>query len=431
MSGVIQRARERRFNPARVPLTSYGHELVRWALEYVAAAEQRRRRRTQAAEALHRDAVSALVSDLAYCLIDGANERLTVELSKQRLGPKQRRAPFMTEAFADVVRLMAREDVAMVDLTLGTRTPFGNVRSTIAPGSALRETIDRLGLRYEDFSRNRQHSGPPVVLRGPKRAVNVGEKVERRAEELPLPDTPEAKALVAEMEAINDWIAEADIDWGGERRIDLGNRHLRRIFNNGSLREGGRLYGGFWQQLTTSQRLGGIWIEQSNVVQLDFAQFGLHIAYAEVGVEPPPGDLYEIPGYQSWRSEVKAIINALLCADHLPRRFPPGTRGGIPKSRSFANVLEDITRKHGAVAKLFGTSAAMRTMYLESQMLVRALLRLQAQRIVALPIHDCLLVGRGDHHAAQLAMEEACLEVAGVSVAVETEAEGSHPSADN
>lgn len=362
--------------------------------------------------------MTALVCDLAYSYLDREGERLTVELSKQRLAPGQRRAPFMTERFADLVRFMAREDIGLVDLERGRYTPFGGVRSTISAGRFLKASIDALGLDYNDFGRDRKVE-PVLELRGRKEPKVIEGAVVMRAPRLPLPDTPEVRRLTEEITRINDWIWDADIQWVGEARVDIGYRHLKRIFNNGSLEQGGRLYGGFWQPISLEHRLDGILLEGERVVQLDFAQFGLRMAYAAVGSTPPPGDLYEISGLSGYRQEVKAIINALLCSEKVPTRFPQRTRGRIPRSRSFRMVYQAIARQHAPIVPLFGSGAAFRTMYLESQVAVRALLRLQAEGIVALPVHDALLVAHIHHQTAKSAMEAASEEVTGYRCEVE------------
>jgi len=60
-------------------------------------------------------------------------------------------------------------------------------------------------------------------------------------------------------------------------------------------------------------------------------------------------------------------------------------------------------------------------MNLESQVLVAALLRLKDQGVVALPIHDCILVGEHRLGVARGALEEASAAVLGQCLRVEVE----------
>jgi hypothetical protein len=45
------------------------------------------------------------------------------------------------------------------------------------------------------------------------------------------------------MEKINAYLRDADICYQGEKDIDDSRVELKRIFNNGSFEQGGRLYG--------------------------------------------------------------------------------------------------------------------------------------------------------------------------------------------
>lgn len=241
---------------------------------------------------------------------------------------------------------------------------------------------------------------------------------------LAVPDTPQTRQLRAEMVAINEWIAEADLRWAGcevSDDVDLGQRYLRRIFNDDSLERGGRLFHGFWQELKKDARQELLRIEGRPVASLDFAQLAIRIAYAQVGVDPPKGDLYVVPGVGSSREGVKKVFNALLAADRLPTRMPQGTRQLFPRWVKVGDVIGAISLRHPSLIPLFGTAQALVHQNMESGVVVRALLALKEQGVVALPIHDCLLVK--DEHAqlGQRALEEAFLEITGVKGRVEVE----------
>src|SRR5262249_53748700 len=82
---------------------------------------------------------------------------------------------------------------------------------------------------------------------------------------------------------------------------------------------GGRLHGGFWIGLKSSRRRH-IRIDGEPVVLLDFRSMSPRLAYAQKGLEPPEGDLYDvsdrIPVYdplnEDHRDVVKKGLNALL-----------------------------------------------------------------------------------------------------------------------
>jgi hypothetical protein len=77
--------------------------------------------------------------------------------------------------------------------------------------------------------------------------------------------------------------------------------------------QGGRLYGGFWQNLKTERRRN-IRINGEPVAVLDYGSMFTRLAYAEVGAVPPEGDLYVIPGLEGYRSGVKLAMRVRPCS---------------------------------------------------------------------------------------------------------------------
>lgn len=416
--------KDRLFNPSRIPVTDEARQLVGEALALLGSVEGRQKRRRTKDQAIHERAVSALVCALAHRYLHEPTGWLAVELSKGALSASKRRAPFMTEQFAKLVKSLAAPEVGLAELRKGDQQSFGGRRSTIRASSSLGQRIDELAMEFSDFGRDPALLGEPLELRTEKVKKFLGGKVVLKADKLRLPDNEQVTRMRLQIQEINSWIATANLGWHGdalEDKVDVGKRFLKRIFNNGSLGAGGRLYGGFWQPLASSARLSSILIDDELVVSLDFAQSALRMAYAHVGAEPPPGDLYAISGLRSYRGETKRIINALLSSGEVHTRFPRQTRGTMPKSWKFERVYSAIARHHEPITPLFGSSSGLRFMYQESEILIRTLLRLKSMGIIALPIHDCVLVARKNGEAAKAVMEESFREVMGVPGVVEME----------
>lgn len=410
--------RDRAFAPYRIPTTDEARQLVAEVLSRLQESDDRRRRRKSEAQAIHERATSALVCDLAYRSLGEPEGWLTVELTKALLSPSKRRAPFMTEQFASLVKAFAA--CGLVDMELGDSHVLGR-RTTIRASNALQHRIAELEIDFDSFGRDPAFKGDPLELRGPKTKQFIAGKVVFKADKLPLPATAEVEHVRRQMEEINAWLAEADLSWQGSKKLDPSLRFLKRIFNNGSMELGGRLDGGFWQQAPSNQRCTGILIDREPIASLDFAQSAMRMAYAQMGAEPPEGDLYNVPGLFPWRRETKQILNALMSADSERTRFPKNSRGDIPRSWKFEEVYRFIARHHAAIEPLFGTGAGLRFMYQESEILIRVLLRLKAEEIVALPIHDCVLVPSSAKDIAKEAMEACFLEVTGIQGVVEIE----------
>lgn len=418
------RPKERMFNPARIAVTDEARRLVAEVLGTIKAVEDRQKARRPRDQVIHDLAVSALVCGLTYQYIHEPEGWLIVEMSKSALAPRRRRAPFMTERFPALVKLLASPEVALLDLQLGDKQSIGGRRTTVRASATLGAKVRDLGLSYSDFSRDPLLRGAPLELRSAKRKQFINGKVVFKADKLPLPDSPLVARLREEMNEINGWIAAANVSWYADAfadKVDTSRRFLKRIFNNGSFEAGGRLNGGFWQHLSSSDRRAGLTIDDQDVVSLDFAQSALRMAYAEAGVEPPVGDLYLVRGLESYRDEVKQIINALLCDDSPRHRFPRGARGRLPKHWKFERAYYAIARHHGPIVHLFGSSRGLRYMYQESQILIRTLSELKSKGIVALPVHDCVLVASSHGLTAKSVMERAFKEITGAPGMVEME----------
>ncbi len=270
-----------------------------------------------------------------------------------------------------------------------------------------------------------------------------------RAVVLDYDDTTETIIMTQRMLAINDWIGQADLvvdeavsDAAGRHPVSE-NRHLRRLFAEGRFDRGGRLYGGFWQDLGKTMRSGpAIRIGGEDSVELDLADTAPRILYGMVGVEPHWNDAYAVPHYGHCRDGIKKIFAALLFAKGRLTRMPPGAAKLFPpvldfpartdkdagwqrraEARQIAEISRCIASHHKPVKHLFCTGIGPAVEYRESEILIEILLRLKARRIVALPIHDSVLVAQSALPAAACVMAETFREMAGVPAAVTVKGE--------
>jgi hypothetical protein len=333
-----------------------------------------------------------------------------VPLARSALASKARPAPFMTKAFASTAKQL--HDAGVANLQIGLKTQLGGVLSTARAGPWLLEQLESGEFDFADIGRDPELLGDPIVLRA--------SKVRGEAETLPLPDSPKVRQLLQQMRTINAWIALADIQWAGEP-IDAGQRHLTRIFNDGSFQRGGRLFGGFWISLSKQERLRHLRIENEPVASLDFAEAAVRMAYGLAGAQPPEGDLYQLSGVSGTREGVKQVLNAALASSKPLERFPMGTRSHFPRWVSFDKVRNAIAQRHPALVPLFGSALALLFQHLESQVIVRSLLRLREMGVVALPVHDSLLVGLSHVTTASEVLKDSFKQLTGVEASVKVE----------
>lgn len=230
-------------------------------------------------------------------------------------------------------------------------------------------------------------------------------------------DTPQTRQMREEMSVINGAFRDAEITLHGKLQ---GPVHLVRMFRTDHPSSErfdlhGRIFGGFWQYLPRNQRQG-IRLNGQSIVELDFSSMFPRLAYIEVGEEPPDGDLYAGVGLP--REAAKISMAALLWRNGPMQRLPDKLKELLEPGWNGNRVTAALALKHPAISGMFGTGCGLRLAYLESRVLVSALLKLIRKDIVALPMHDGLFCERGNEAACRTAMEEASEEVLGVRLPV-------------
>jgi len=415
--------KDTRLNPSRLPSSDRARTLVtevrNQLLGYEAKFCTRKRARRKADQQRFDRIVTAIVCDLVHGALTSPSAWRHVPLSKRKPALKAAGAEFMTEARIDIIRWMSAPEMDWLELRKAAqvRNPFGGQQSTIRASARLRRYMEDREIGLEDLGRDPELLGDPVILRSPK--------LKGKTKTLPVPEGEPAATFRSELLRLNDWLARADIVCDGHdehgRPRDTGDRWLRRIFNNGRLDEGGRLYGGFWQSMGKDARIEDLFIGEEPVVSLDFGQCAINIAYAQQGARPPAGDLYAVPGLERHREGVKALLNALLHSPKALGRFPRGTRQWFPKRFKVEDVVERVISHHSAIRPLLHSGFGMRGFFIESQILMRCLLDLMERGIVALPIHDCLVVPLPAANIAREVMQASFREIAGALNDVEVD----------
>lgn len=383
--------KDTRFNPSRIPISDAAKAIVAdvrgQLLNYEKRFYPRVRARRQADQERFDRMVRAIVCDLMHAgLVDPQGWR-HVSLSKRHSATDGVGAWFMTADRIKIIQWMASPEMRWLELEKGRHAPyFGGEQTRIRADWRLKVRMGEQSIGFEDIGHDPAFMGDPIVLKS--------EKVRKRAKRLPVPPGEPTETYRAEMLRINEALAQADIicfQGEGERERDTGDRWLRRIFNNGRLDHGGRLYGGFWQQMSAGHRVDRIELSGEQVVSLDFGQCGVRIAYGLAGAQPPEGDLYCVPRLTHARDGVKVVLNAMLASSKKLTRKPAGSTKHFPRRWSMRDIEECIFDHHRALRDICYTGLAWTLQYIESRVLIQAMLELLDKGISVLPIHDCLL----------------------------------------
>jgi len=190
---------------------------------------------------------------------------------------------------------------------------------------------------------------------------------------------------------LDEW---ADKDDYRSCYLDKSQILLRRVFNNGDWRQGGRFYGAWWHNIPKDYRKR-ITINGKETIELDYSSMHPTMLYARAG---------EMLGFDPYvlvcgidREWGKVGFNALLNVSE--DKWPKAPKGFKEVSRkvdiSWQEFLRFIIKQHYKVEKHFRVGYGLTLQYLDSQIAEEVMLYFTNKGIVCLPIHDSFIVERG------------------------------------
>jgi hypothetical protein len=233
--------------------------------------------------------------------------------------------------------------------------------------------------------------------------------------EIEYPDTRETYRMRANLEEWNaflgrQWIdllqseealtaeeLEAGIRPAYPKSLDLGQPALRRIFANGSFNEGGRFYGGWWQEIPSECRQY-ITINWEPTRELDFSNLLPNLLYARAGA-PLAGDAYELDEVERTEENrdivKKAFISLVNATGHIrqPASEDLPTKSNDSTSRlTWPELKAAIRRRHPQIDQYFQSGIGTAMQRADSDIAEDVMLSMARQDILVLPVHDSFIV---------------------------------------
>lgn len=388
----------------------------------------RRRVRKEADRKSFHLAVEAIACNLAAIPLLDPERPLAVPRSSGVMWAKGRyRNPVYGQHFLDVLDLMARPEVELIaELRRGYRFAADKKQpSSIIPTAAFAALVPPPLICWDAFGRAEE---PEVLILKGAKGDDTG-----ISDAIDYPETRETRRMRRDVQRINDWLRKAPLrierdtctmsfdDDDEGQPIDPTRRSVRRVFNNGSWQEGGRLFRGFWETMRRADRFRLLRIrtamhpEGEHVANVDFSHLFPTLAYQRAKCPLPHRDLYDLFGDGTCRDGFKKLINALFFAQGKMTRWPRDTSQLFASGTKLRDALSLIRQEHAPIAHLFGTGIGYRFMFIESGVLIEALLDCFATGITALPLHDFVLVAEFDAEAAKAIMGQAFERATGES----------------
>ncbi len=419
--------------PVGEPLRAIAAGMLDHLEGHEAATNARKRARSIAGRAVFRDLVDITAANLALAVLrPPPSGALAVRAGNLAKALTRYDHPAFGEQFRPLMKHLAETGFATLDVS-GRR---GEV-SALAPTAKFAGLVRASGVTMNDFGR---HPDEEVILLTRKLAPR--EDPGRRDRE-DYRDNATTKAMRAQLRRLNGFLAGADIAFvpdGVAPAVNDRDRRLSRRFFIGPddkprFDRGGRLFGGFWLNLGADRR-HAIRIEGEPVGDLDFQSMFCRLAYAELGRTPPEGDLYALPGLEGYRSGVKLALNTLFwdetrrrkywpegmgvgmgddgAAKERPNGFAGAFKGRLPAGwENPARLIGAILERHPGLEPALGRSLGATLMFRESQIMVACLSELMAGDVVALPLHDGLMVAHSRKAQAKATMERVTVRMTG------------------
>ncbi len=187
---------------------------------------------------------------------------------------------------------------------------------------------------------------------------------------------------------------------------DTGRLALYRSFK-GDWQSGGRLYGGWWQTVPKRER-PHLTIDGTPTIELDYARIQPSLLYAQRGLMLDH-DPYLPPGFSGLevREVGKGIFNRLLNGRPGTLRAKAEDKALLGGAVDFKALVAAIVEVNRPIADAFGTGAAAKLQRIDSDILIEVLTRTTKAEVVALPIHDSLIVTVANEGLLRTAMAAA------------------------
>jgi hypothetical protein len=214
-----------------------------------------------------------------------------------------------------------------------------------------------------------------------------------------------------------------------EHKINFADKRIRRIFNNESWEQGGRFFGGWWQNVPREYR-HMIRINDKDVVECDFAGLHINMLYAMTGLPSPKGDVYNVPGYsndKTFRDFVKRLLLILINSEDRSK-----ARGAIQDAvmhnktltlpaeipsicgEHIYPLMDAFEAKHEPIKHYFCTSIGIDLQNMDSVIAEQILVNFSKRKLAILPIHDSFILHHGLEQSLRDAMNMAFKDMFGL-----------------
>ena len=282
-------------------------------------------------------------------------------------------------------------------------------------------SLTRFVPRDELFDRLHNLEGHPAITLKKSsdfEAILLRDRIDGHSELIEYDDTAQSEKYRSNLQTINKcfirhWadlkIKDAEVSKLTERLqlnedkepIDLSSRTLVRIFSNGSFKEGGRFYRGWWQNVPSEYRKH-MTLDGKKTAEYDFSQLNPHMIYFAYNKELGSEDAYDRVLDGEHRDIVKQAFNAMIQAES-PLNQKPRDINLDGLEMDWKDLRQRILDAHKPIQHLFFDGLGNKLQFEDSCIAESVMLHFQKMDAPALPVHDSFIM----HHRYGGELEEA------------------------
>lgn len=261
---------------------------------------------------------------------------------------------------------------------------------------------------------------------------------EGRNRDIDYRDNPKRRQMRKKVEAYNALLAKTDIALPeappdgipnktdtAKIKIDLRNKFVRRIFNNGSWDEGGRFYGGWWQRIGSDWRVR-ISINGSTEGSTEIDYSGLHIVilYAMEGIDywrSDGKDPYQLEDYEQ-SDRMRGVLKLMLLIA-INAKNKDEVLGAISKEMNFhpddydwvdfevADLIDTFASRHAPISKYLYSGFGVKLQRVDADIADRVINHFTDGGIPILCVHDSFVIENAHSNELVKIMESAVVDV--------------------
>ena len=386
------------------------NELVNEVISLIESRESRERSRTEKEQSSFQYSVEYILKDL-WLASKSVPVRETI--MHKRSGHYSDNPRYRDPKLTYRPTMAAFEGLLNLNFIEITHEPEFNLQTK-------RGTATRFIARDELLDRFSQLDGHPAISLTPdfdSETIILRNSIDGRKELIDYEDTASTEKWRENLRIINKTFSKhwvdlyvKDTEYSGiadrinssneKDPIDLSKRFLVRIFTNGSFKEGGRFYRGWWQNVPSEYRRF-ITIDTKKTKEYDYSQLNPNMIYAAYNLELGSEDAYDRVLDGEHRDTVKQAFNAMIQASTALTSKPENIDLD-PLGMSWRDLRQAVLEAHKPIQHLFFTGLGNQLQFEDSSIAESIMLQFAAIDAPALPIHDSFIM----HHGYASELEE-------------------------